>query len=431
MFRIYATEPNFLAEYLETRDRAISVDLPDKITARLEFDPETFRIKSKSILSYKPEKHEAHISIAGPLSRKGPDLFDVIFGYGGTGYDEIESSIREAEDNPDVDSIVFDMDTPGGEISGLDEVAQLIADSKKKTVAVNHGMMASAGYWLASACDEIYATSASVETGSVGVLIAGYDISKALDERGMRKVVIVSENAPDKYASLEDKKGIEILQDRVNALERIFHARVAAGRGTTTDDVKERYGRGRVLVAQDPGESDDAMKVGMIDGIISGSDDTEKEAGSLPEDTSPAVAGQNRESHMDLEKIMAENPAVAAQIRERDRENYERGKAEISAETKKRVDAASPYLTNATYPEAVRKAASRVVLGEKSVEALNDLVDLWDVKQAKESAETASAETTEAGNAPSQQAPAASEGGVINTEADYQREIAKVRGEGK
>ena len=72
-----------------------------------------------------------------------------------------------------VDTVIMDIDSPGGTSSGLDlavDELRLLAQ-EKRLVAWNNDLMASAAYWLGAAADEIYAAP-SADSGSIGVYIA-------------------------------------------------------------------------------------------------------------------------------------------------------------------------------------------------------------------------------------------------------------------
>lgn len=408
MLKIYAADPNFLASYLSDREKITASGITDEIMSRLEFDPKTFTFNDRDILSYDPETGDAHISVTGPLSRNGPDLWDLFCGYGGTAYGEIKKAVHAAEKNESAKKIILDMDTPGGEVAGVDEVAQAIADCGKRIEAINHGMIASAGYWLASQAKKIYSTSPVNETGSVGVVIAGYDVSKMLEKAGVREVVIVSKNAPDKYPQLSDKKGIAVLQDRVDATERIFHDRVAKGRRITREQVAETYGRGRVLVAKDP-DGDDAISIGMIDGLTKESGSDNISAGGMLAQTdapaskkSPAVAGTKGGSKMDLDQILTENPAVAAQYRERMRGEYERGKTEATEAAEKRVKAVVPFLKAEAYGDDVKTLAAEVLAGEADPVELKAYVRALDAGKAAKVKAAAVTESDEVADVPAE-----------------------------
>ena len=304
MSEIWAIERNFILGYLDKKENHTytSEDLSTF------FESEESENKLLTI-----EGETAFIDITGPLSRKGPDMWDVCFGTGGTSYTEIIEALELAVEDESVKEIRLRMNTPGGTVDGVDEVAQMIAFSrkKKKVIAENHGMIASGGYWIASQASKIVAMSPGAETGSIGVIIVGYDFTDALKKIGIKKHYIVSENAPRKAATLETKKGRNILQDRVDSIERVFMSRIAEGRKISIEVVRETFGRGDVLIAEDPDlDKEDALSVGMIDKVensISVStveengDDTPLKVIDIPWNSSKAIQ-KVREHTNSLEK---------------------------------------------------------------------------------------------------------------------------------
>ena len=85
----------------------------------------------------------------------------------------------------------------------------------------------------------------------------------------VKEIVITSSNAPNKNPDPESKVGVKVIQDRVDALERIFYQRISEGRGVSTEDIKENFGRGGLLVSFDPDPNKpDAVSVKMIDSVI-------------------------------------------------------------------------------------------------------------------------------------------------------------------
>lgn len=264
MSSIWAIERNYILGYLDKKENHIytSEDLSvfeDALDAEGSGNP---------LLTIDGET--AFIDITGPLSRKGPDYWDRLYGEGGTSYALIIEALKLAVEDEGVKEIRLKMNTPGGTVDGVDEVAQMVAFSrkKKKVIAENHGMIASGGYWIASQASKIVAMSPGAETGSIGVIIVGYDFTDALKKIGIKKHFIVSENAPRKVATLETKKGRNILQDRVDSIERVFMSRIAEGRKISIEVVRETFGRGDVLIAKDPdSDKKDALSVGMIDAV--------------------------------------------------------------------------------------------------------------------------------------------------------------------
>ena len=123
--------------------------------------------------SLKMEGSGATIFVLGPLVRTDADA-----AYGETSYEAIRSSLQIALDDPSVETIELFINSPGGDVSGLPELAGFIegAARQKKMYAWIDGLGASAAYWLASATGDIR-TSPSAQVGSIGVLYVHDDMT--------------------------------------------------------------------------------------------------------------------------------------------------------------------------------------------------------------------------------------------------------------
>lgn len=172
---------------------------------------------------------------------------------------------RAAVNDPEVKAIVWDMNTPGGSTSGVPEAhADLMAlRGKKPIVAQVNYMSASAGYWLASAADEI-AIAPSGVAGSVGAYMMHMDLSGAMDQAGVKAEFIHAGRDKvlgNEFAPLDDAARA-YYQGLVDHAYAAFTSNVAAGRGVDVDVVRgESYGSGRILTA------DAAKRAGMVDVI--------------------------------------------------------------------------------------------------------------------------------------------------------------------
>jgi signal peptide peptidase SppA len=104
---------------------------------------------------------------------------------GGVDVDSIASQLKEAAADNNVQNIVLYFNTPGGTVTGVKELAQLISqiDAIKPVYGYTDTLCASAGYWLASQCRAFYC-SPSADVGSVGVYCLLLDESRALDKEG-------------------------------------------------------------------------------------------------------------------------------------------------------------------------------------------------------------------------------------------------------
>jgi ClpP class serine protease len=226
--------------------------------------------EAPSILSVDGET--ATIEITGTL-RNRPSILSRFFGLGSTTYGEIMEAIGAVSENEAVKTVRLAVDSPGGGVTGLDEIWIALRDlgKKKRIVAENRGMMASAAYWIASAAHEIVATSPVAETGSIGVYLLWIDYTEADKKAGIKEIDIVSKNAPEKAPDAATPGGLKTIQERLNAIERVFIDRVAVGRDVTREKVEQDFGRGGLLIAKDPdSEKPSALSVGMIDSVVSG-----------------------------------------------------------------------------------------------------------------------------------------------------------------
>lgn len=109
----------------------------------------------------------AVIRVTGPLFRYA-NLFTRICG--ATSYELLAQDFNKALNDPNISAILFDVDSPGGEVNGCSELANMIynARGKKPIIAYASGSCCSGAYWIASACDKIMAADTAI-LGSIGV----------------------------------------------------------------------------------------------------------------------------------------------------------------------------------------------------------------------------------------------------------------------
>ena len=163
-----------------------------------------------------------------------------------------------------VGAVVLDMDTPGGMVEGTTEFAAEVrrAREQKPVVAVANFVAASAGYWIAASATEVVAAP-SAKVGSIGVFALHADRSKALEAEGVTRTVI--------SAGKHKVEGNELgpLSDEARATAQAlvdeaygqFVADVATGRGVSVSAVRDGFGEGKIVSAND------ALKLGMVDRI--------------------------------------------------------------------------------------------------------------------------------------------------------------------
>ena len=100
---------------------------------------------------------------------------------GPMGMDSMLNRLIEADANEQITGHLLDFYTPGGTVSRTAQLADTIAKLSKPVVA-HVEMAASAGMWLAAACDRIVLNSPTAHVGSIGVLTSFWDFTKYIEE---------------------------------------------------------------------------------------------------------------------------------------------------------------------------------------------------------------------------------------------------------
>jgi signal peptide peptidase SppA len=219
---------------------------------------------------YSHEKESEGLSIRAPGGIAIVRIEGVLFqkpnwmtewGYG-CDYESIYCAIAEAIEDPSVRSVLLYIDSPGGEASGVDELATSIRQmgAKKPIYSYVPSLAASGGYWIAAATSRIFATRMSFE-GCIGCIAVYYDDRKLLEKIGVEEIVFVSSVSPDKFADPATDSGKAIIQKEVDAVGSIFVSAVSEFRGVTPEKVASDFGKGACLVAEE------AQASGLIDEI--------------------------------------------------------------------------------------------------------------------------------------------------------------------
>jgi signal peptide peptidase SppA len=134
----------------------------------------------------------AIIPVAGVIGHK---LGPVAKMLGGVDALDVMAAIELAAEDDEVDTIILDIDSPGGTVAGVPELAETVeavqASGTKKIYAYTDSQMASAAYWLAAGANGIFAAP-SADVGSVGVYLPVMDTSAALAEQGVQVEVFKS-----------------------------------------------------------------------------------------------------------------------------------------------------------------------------------------------------------------------------------------------
>lgn len=311
----------------------------------------------------------ANIPIIGELSEK-PAMSAALFGADQTTFGSIIDNINKAEADYSVEKIVFQIDSPGGNVHGTDQTAMAIRAINKPTESHVHNMAASAAFWLAAQTDKIIAMTPTAEFGSIGVAAEIIDDSERDKSRGIKVHKIVSTGAEKKEMNASTATGRGEIKERLNEIHNIFVSRIAEGRGVSEETVREDFGKGGVLIASK------ALEVGMIDGIMDGEKlitaKKVKKENVIAENedtvfeivTEPAEgAGKNNKEviNMTKDEFKAQNPDLYNQI-------YNDGKKAGIENERDRVEA---HLTMGETSGAMEAAVKHIKAGDGLTQAIN------------------------------------------------------------
>lgn len=183
---------------------------------------------------------------------------------GGTSLESVRAQFRAALADPGVTAIVLDINSPGGVVYGVPELAAEImaARGTKPIVACTESMAGSAAYWLAAACDDI-AAAPSALVGSIGAIMMHQDVSAAAEAEGIKTTIIAyGENKANgnQWQPLSDAARTE-LEAQVTHYGQMFEAGVGKGRGVSAAQVHASFGQGKMFTPRD------AVALGMIDRV--------------------------------------------------------------------------------------------------------------------------------------------------------------------
>lgn len=181
---------------------------------------------------------------------------------GPRGTKSLTSQVNAYKNDDSCIGLISVIDTPGGQVSYTDLLADAIRGFGKPTASYVEGMAASAGYWLASSSDKIFTSSALDSVGSIGAFASFIDFTEHLEKEGIKIIEIYAPQSTDKnkmykdaLAGNTDPYAKEVLQPIVEK----FINDIQINRTSIDASVL----KGTMC------QSDKAMENGMIDGIKS------------------------------------------------------------------------------------------------------------------------------------------------------------------
>ncbi len=280
----------------------------------------------------------AVIPVEGVLTKRGLSFF----GYQlAPGMRDVAAALRSACADRGVKAILLDVDSPGGTVDGIEELAEVVAEagSAKPLYAFADGLMASAAYWLSCNAREI-AAPATAEVGSIGVVMMHREYSRALEGAGIKCNIIAAGHykAAGNMVEPLSEEMRAYLQSGIDDTYELFLQAVERGRNVSREKALA-MADGRIFTG---GE---ALKAGLIDRVCSRGDFINHIKEGL---------------NMTLAELREQHPEAVAALR-----------AELEQEHASAADAARAEGASAELERVLSLAAC--LLGEQSAETLRNL----------------------------------------------------------
>jgi protease-4 len=164
--------------------------------------------------------------------------------------DDIVRELKAYRDNPTVKAVVLRINSPGGVVAPTQELHDAVIrlrQAGKPVVASLGSVAASGGYYVAVACDQIYANPGTL-TGSIGVIMQLANLEQLLKKVGVDYVVVKAGQFKDvgnvaRAMTPDERRVMQALLDDVHGQ---FISAVADGRKLPREDVV-RFADGRVF----------------------------------------------------------------------------------------------------------------------------------------------------------------------------------------
>lgn len=176
---------------------------------------------------YSPDKSVLVLPIEGEMSRNS---------YWNWGNEFLMRQLNAAAQDPEIKGAVLRFYTPGGTADSTPAFAQTVANFRKvKPILAQTGFCYSAGYFVASQCNEIYVEDqAAGGVGSIGTLLIRENYAEWLEAQKIEMEIMRAEGSEDKalvnWIEKLSEQARGQLQASLNACQREFVGFVKRGR---------------------------------------------------------------------------------------------------------------------------------------------------------------------------------------------------------
>lgn len=198
------------------------------------------------------------ISIEGPIFKNGT--------WCSYGTKDWTAAVWEAYQDPNISAVLLDIDSPGGQVSGIPSLYDAVRNPAKPTVSFcNDGMMCSGGYYIAAGSDAIVSSQRTDMIGSIGVYTRLRDLRDYYAKEGIRTMDVYAKQSTEKH--IEIRRALEgdlmPLVEELSQMAEEFIGAVKASRGSKLKETEKDPFKGGSFYAPQ------AQEMGLIDEIMS------------------------------------------------------------------------------------------------------------------------------------------------------------------
>lgn len=177
------------------------------------------------------------------------------------GTSNLRSWLQQADNDDRVVATVICMDTPGGTVNGLQELADTVKSLNKPVYGYVDGMSCSAGYYAMAYADEIFLSSSAACVGSIGTMMSFRNWTNSKEVLGFEDIILNSSYSPDKNKAFMDalEGDYETMIEELDQYALAFREVVKDARPQVQDEALT----GKTFLGTE------AIEVGLADGIAS------------------------------------------------------------------------------------------------------------------------------------------------------------------
>jgi protease-4 len=167
----------------------------------------------------------------------------------------VKAQLKRAQEDDRVKAVILKVDSPGGEVLASDQINHLLRDfqrdSKKPVIASMGNLAASGGYYVSAPCRWIVADDLTI-TGSIGVIMHGWNYRGLMDKVGVQPEVYKSGKYKDMLSGERNPQEVtpeerKMVQSLIDETYQKFKNVVQTGREAANNVNQSGSNKGRKL----------------------------------------------------------------------------------------------------------------------------------------------------------------------------------------